>query len=229
MTEELLEIYTERLKNYDASLVSPEVRAYFGALCGMLAGEKKASPLPDSGEEDPVLRCWYAEAGRLMREKERKTTPGALCRGMETSIRLLCAFEEAWAEGGMRAEEKVVRDIIWSYLHDYAEEFTTEYLDGISAGDVLFIMGDPFWTDPRSLCEEDRKHAGDLALFWGDRLMARKLETLKKAAAGRNAGQIAVPAAKTDPAVIPKEFSGRLRNSVIDYMEKAAQIVYEIS
>lgn len=232
MNEELLSIYKERLAAFDPALVPEAAAAYFGDLFAALSqtegpvGDRK-DPETDLGELSPVLGAWRFEALSGFPQKEE-----ALLRILETSIRLLCAFEEAYAERSALPEEKTLRDIVWSYLHDYALEFTAEYFAEGAPSSRLFITGDPLWGPLSGRTGDARIHAGDLSLFWGDRLKAAKLAALEETvkaqkAAGRKKETfpaLSGPSFAEDAAL---SFTGRQKNLFSEYAEKAEKIYEE--
>ena len=235
MNDELLTIYRERLLAFDPALVPSGVAGYFADLFGALSGEKAVNTERFSFTADgelpgglsPVLCVWYYEALNDCPQ------PGAeLLRILETSIRLLCAFEEAYADRKDLPEEKTLRDIVWSYLHDYAGDFTAELFAGESSGKRLFTGGDPLWGPLSGRTGTDLLHAADLSLFWGDRLKARKLEALEIVVRERKAAK--VPAEHFPGLYRPEladgaalSFTEHQKNLFVEYAVKAAKIYDE--
>ena len=233
MNEELREIYNERLAAFDPSLVPGEAAEYFGDLFGALSGNSPANeerfrsmdaekPL---GELAPVLWAWYYEALHDLPQGEEEQLPI-----LETSIRLLCAFEEAFQETGSCPPEKIVRDIVWSYLHDYAEEFTEALFRGPSRR--LFAAGDPLWSPLSEKSGVEALHGGDLSLFWGDRLKGRKLEALELVRKERKkAGESGLSLPETFTPSYAKEavlsFGEHQKNLWKEYAGKAETILHE--
>ena len=233
MNEELRNIYNERLAAFDPSLVPKEAAGYFGDLFGALSGKNPVKeerflsmeaekPL---GELAPVLWAWYYEALHDLPQGEEEQLPI-----LETSIRLLCAFEEAFQETGSCPPEKTVRDIVWSYLHDYAEEFTEALLRRPSQR--LFAAGDPLWSPLSEKTGVEALHGGDLSLFWGDRLKGRKLEALELVRKERKkAGEDSLSLPETfapsyaKDAVFP--FGEHQKNLWKEYAGKAETILHE--
>lgn len=234
MNDELLEIYMERLRAYDPALVPEAAAGYFADLCGALSREKAVNAARFSFAEgempcedlSSVLCVWYYEAlnDYPQRTEER-------LRILETSIRLLCAFEEAYAERKDLPDEKTLRDIVWSYLHDYANEFTTEWFEK-NAGSRLFITGDPLWGSLTERKGAAGEHAGDLSLFWGDRLKAGKLEALSAVIKSRKeAGETVKDFPGLYAPVLSEEaglsFSSHQKNLFAEYAVKARKIYDE--
>lgn len=233
MNEELREIYNERLAAFDPSLVPGEAAEYFGDLFGALSGKNSVKedrfrsmeaekPL---GELAPVLWVWYYEALHDLPRREEEQLPI-----LETSIRLLCAFEEAFQETGSCPSEKAVRDIVWSYLHDYAEEFTEALFCGPSQR--LFAAGDPLWSPLSEKSGVEALHGGDLSLFWGDRLKGRKLEALELVRKERKkAGESGLSLPETFTPSYAKEavlsFGEHQKNLWKEYAGKAETILHE--
>lgn len=233
MNEELREIYKERLAAFDPSLVPGEAAEYFGDLFGALSGNSPANeerflsmeaekPL---GELAPVLWAWYYEALHDQPQREEEQLPI-----LETSIRLLCAFEETYQETGSCPSEKTIRDIVWSYLHDYAEEFTEALFCGPSRR--LFAAGDPLWSPLSEKSGVEALHGGDLSLFWGDRLKGRKLEALELVRKERKkAGESGLSLPETFPPSYAKEavlsFGEHQKNLWKEYAGKAETILHE--
>lgn len=233
MNEELRKIYSERLAAFDPSLVPKEAAGYFGDLFGALSGKNSVKeerflsmetekPL---GELAPVLWVWYYEALHDLPQREEEQLPI-----LETSIRLLCAFEEAFQETGSCPSEKTIRDIVWSYLHDYAEEFTKALFRGPSRR--LFAAGDPLWSPLSEKSGVEALHGGDLSLFWGDRLKGRKLEALELVRKERKkAGESGLSLPETFAPSYAKEavlsFGEHQKNLWKEYAGKAETILHE--
>lgn len=233
MNEELRKIYSERLAAFDPSLVPKEAAGYFGDLFGALSGKNSVKeerflsmeaekPL---GELAPVLWAWYYEALHDLPQREEEQLPI-----LETSIRLLCAFEEAFQETGSCPSEKTIRDIVWSYLHDYAEEFTKALFRGPSRR--LFAAGDPLWSPLSEKSGVEALHGGDLSLFWGDRLKGRKLEALELVRKERKkAGESGLSLPETFALSYAKEavlsFGEHQKNLWKEYAGKAETILHE--
>ena len=233
MNEELREIYKERLAAYDPSLVPGEAAEYFGALFGALSGNSPANEErfrsmeaeKSLGELAPVLWVWYYEALHDLPQREEEQLPI-----LETSIRLLCAFEETYQETGSCPSEKTIRDIVWSYLHDYAEEFTEALFRGPSRR--LFAAGDPLWSPLSEKSGVEALHGGDLSLFWGDRLKGRKLEALELVRKERKkAGESGLSLPETFAPSYAKDavfsFGEHQKNLWKEYAGKAETILHE--
>lgn len=146
MKNEFFDIYRERVREYDGSRLFDLDKAYFDdlfSLLGTILSEKeKRTYEPDVNAElykavenysenflnpdraGALLSMWFNEVQGLAQYVYFDDRDELFCAVLETSIRLLCAFEAGFEEG-IRPTEDELKDIIYSYLNDYAELFMT--------------------------------------------------------------------------------------------------------
>lgn len=153
--EELLSLCMERMQEFcpaEAGEYGPYFQGLFSYLCALFEG--KEAVLPER-PEDPYLSFWITEAGRL----SANPCGRHFLTVCETSLLMLFMLREG--------EE--IKEILYSYVYDYAEEFLIEAVCTGNTGLSLvtdFVFG------------ESGEAKGEMQLFFGERLKARCLEAL---------------------------------------------------
>jgi len=151
----------DHVDRWNAELCKPITRQLKQELC-------KSEPKPENKEVCKLQNFWLTELEALSKtagglDETKKLI--ALVPAWETTLQILLEAECAKAEN-VPVNEKEIRNILYAYFYDYAEEL----LASTSQGSFLtsFLAG------------EDTQHVREgLSLFFGDRLKARLLDVLQ--------------------------------------------------
>ncbi len=205
---ERLELSLSRILDEPLSLKDGASRSYFefegskiaGFIGRAMAGEIGDSPVKETSYQRDLAsfevcsECFGRDMGSLLFiwDLELFTLPLFLGRKeqdglaalLETHIQLLNSFEEAESEDRGLPSEAEIRDILYSYIYDYAEDIFRRFYRGKGCDELpLRCLFDPLGGLGLSeLVPEDclAEHRCDLSPFLGDRLKARLIEAIKK-------------------------------------------------
>lgn len=162
---ELLSLNIERMRSFtpgEAGIYG----SFFEDLFSVLLAVSEGKELPAVREqEDPLLSFWLREAKRL-RAGEDIASGRRLLSVCETSLLLLT---EVTGGAGTKEERESLKDVMYSYVTDYAGEWIRDYFR--KEDSVCSLITD-------FLFHRTEEVAKDMALFWGERLRARITEEL---------------------------------------------------
>lgn len=193
--EERISLIRERLSGFTGESVRTDLSDFFataGSAVLSLADGKDGFSV-SKPENDEIL-SFFADELMLKTPSDKKS----ICMAGETLLQLLFIYEES-----EEPSEKEAKDIVYSYLYDYAEEL----IDGSRSRS--------FFTELLFTERDDSFIRNGIVLFVGDRMKARILEVLK---AGSKERQL-----RKD---IPRaELTEHRKNSVSELFKKAALIL----
>ena len=180
---ERCELALERFASFDAS-ESPLYGPYFAAVRDLALGREKVFPPMQErfGAEacGALMRLWAHEFSCIGEEPAGFTQERA--RLLETSLQLLGLFEAG------DVSEQSLKDVIYDYLFDYAPDMIGAYLRGLLRPEeprrladghllrVLLPLPEGAGDEAAALL---RREAGELLIFFGDRLKARILQAVQ--------------------------------------------------
>lgn len=156
---ERLSLIRERLSAFTGESVREDLREFFvtaGKAVLKLSGGEKPDDI--SVPENESVLSFFADELSLKSPEYKK----GICTAGETFLQLLFLYEES-----EEPDIKEVKDVVYSYLYDYAAEF------------IGGSQGENFLTEFLFTERDDRFIDTGISLFVGDRMKARILEVLK--------------------------------------------------
>lgn len=192
---ERLSLIDERLSGFTGDSVKGDYRDFFisaaNAVRSLITG---GNPEPVAAPEDDGVLSFFADELSLKDTGHKK----AVCMAGETLLQLLFLYEES-----EEPDRKEVRDVVYSYLYDYAEEFIGGSNGKSFITELLFT-------------ERDDDFINDgISLFVGDRMTARILEALR-ASGRKDTIRINVPG---------KGLTEHKRNNLTEFFKKASLLM----
>lgn len=157
--EERLLLIRERLSCFTGESIKSEHAEFFKQTCGLVLGliDGIKTDINCDLDNDGVLAFFAGELS--LKEPQYKK---AVCMAGETLIQLLYLYEES-----VEPDKKEVKDVVYSYLYDYAEEF------------ICGECGRSFFSELLFTERNDGFISSGISLFVGDRMKAKILQALK--------------------------------------------------